>query len=106
MRQSLFPVFLVAVLAAAAVSELGSSPPATAGAADTTKSDPIVGQAAAPSPLSAQAVSAARAFTSSLGPSQRATVQYAFGDAKKKAGWSNLPVAVRESPPTAWPSTT
>lgn len=98
MRRFLFPLFLVAVLAEAAVSELGSSPVATAETADVTRSDAISGQAAPPRSLTAIAVAAAVAFKSSLDASQQATLQKPFqtqdevGLPSKASGWSNLPV--------------
>jgi hypothetical protein len=89
-RRSIFPLFVVAVLAAAGLSEFGSARPAAAGNASTGTSDAVAKPAAASS-LTAKAVSAAKAFKASLSASQQSSMQFAFSSSKKESGWSNLP---------------
>jgi hypothetical protein len=90
LRRTLFPLFLVAVFTAAAISEFGSAAPAGAGNASTGASDAVARPAAASS-LTAKAVKAATAFRTALSAAQQAKLQFSFSSSKKESGWSNLP---------------
>jgi hypothetical protein len=95
------PVLLAGLIAAGALAEFSASP-AGAGSALTGKSDAVAGVAARNSKcvpvarvaprdsLTARAVSAARAFETSLSSVQRAAVQHSF-NSEKKSGWSSVP---------------
>jgi hypothetical protein len=81
---------LTGIIGAGVVAEVVPTTPADAGNASTDQST-AVARAAAPKSLTARAVSAAKAFKSSLSSSQRASLQYSFSSSAKRAGWSNLP---------------
>lgn len=93
LKKVVLPVMLTGIIGTGVVAEVVPTTPARAGNASTGESD-AVAKAAASTSLTADAASAARAFKSSLSPSQRTTLQYSFSSSKKESGWSNLPTSI------------
>ena len=93
LRKLVIPVLLGGTIAAGVAEEVIPTAPAGAGNASTGEST-AVAKAAASRSLTAKAATAAKEFKSSLSSSQRAAVQYSFGDGAKKKGWSNLPTGL------------
>lgn len=101
MKRLAISVLLVGIISAGALAELVPASPAGTRATDESKArarvatrEPrcdAVARVAARDSFTGRAVAAARAFEASLGPAQRAAVQFPFNSAKKSA-WSSVTV--------------